>query len=296
MFLFTENGIYKANRNGDEFAEPELFVQVENGRPLSGVFDSKGNIIFCDAILGLCKADVTDRSYEVLLSHKEVNFCNDVVRASNGDIFLADATAFRVPDRFSIFSSVTAAIGSGSATGRVLKYSPSTGTSSILMTNITLAVGLELSHDERFLLVSDSGRFEVKKLWLKGPKTGSVESFLHSPLPGCPDGISKGLNSTYYIALTVVMNKLIQFSLSSRLARWLSLLVPEHVVLRFVPIHGAVVQVDENGIALRSFHDASGRFGRVSAVTEHNGKLYIASLNNCIKVIDMKEIYTSFNA
>ena len=50
MYLFTERGIYRADPNGDSFGDPELVVEVKGGRPLSGAFDSQGNIYFCDSI------------------------------------------------------------------------------------------------------------------------------------------------------------------------------------------------------------------------------------------------------
>lgn len=172
----------------------------------------------------------------------------------------------------------------------MLKFSPSTGNLTVLLRNITLASGLELSADESYLLVSDSSRFQLKKLWIKGPKEGLVESFVTSLLPGWPDGVSKGSNSTYWIAITIVPNKAIEISLSSRLARWLSLQIPPRFALKVLPIHAAIVQVDLNGKPLRSFHDASGKFGRVASVAERNGKLYIGSFNNCIKVIHVNEV------
>lgn len=51
LFLFAEDGIYRSKPNGTGFDDPELFVEVKNGRPISGLFDSEGNVVFCDAIL-----------------------------------------------------------------------------------------------------------------------------------------------------------------------------------------------------------------------------------------------------
>lgn len=50
MYLFTEKGIYRAEPKGDGFSDPELFVEVPGGRPLSGAFDSNGTLYFCDSI------------------------------------------------------------------------------------------------------------------------------------------------------------------------------------------------------------------------------------------------------
>ena len=51
MYMFTETGIFKAVAKGKGFEDPELFIKTDGGRPLSGAFDSKGTLFFCDSIL-----------------------------------------------------------------------------------------------------------------------------------------------------------------------------------------------------------------------------------------------------
>lgn len=51
MYLFTEKGIFTAKPDGEGFHNPTLLVEIKGGRPLSGSFDSEGNIYFCDVIL-----------------------------------------------------------------------------------------------------------------------------------------------------------------------------------------------------------------------------------------------------
>jgi len=48
MFLFTEKGIFKASPTADGFGEVELAVKVDEGFPVSGDFDSEGNMYFCN--------------------------------------------------------------------------------------------------------------------------------------------------------------------------------------------------------------------------------------------------------
>lgn len=52
MFLFAIDGIYRAAADGKgSFSDPVKFVEVKNGRPLSGAFDQEGNLYFCDILL-----------------------------------------------------------------------------------------------------------------------------------------------------------------------------------------------------------------------------------------------------
>eukprot|EP00210_Caulerpa_lentillifera_P002815 g2689.t1 len=270
MFLFAVNGIYRSapTTNGG-FSDPVRFIEIKNGRPLSGAFDSEWNIYFCD---GFGKLNVTDRSYEFLIGSDELCFCDDVVVATNGDVFFTDATNFKPADLNSVLESSLAAITNGGAYGRVLKYTPMTGETQVLVPNVTFANGIELAHDESYLLYSDSTIFTAKRYWLKGPKRGRIETFLRQPLPGYSDGISKGTDSTYWLAIFAPVDKTQLFLLSSRLTRWIMYRIPTFITEELVPRHGAIAQVDENGKVLRSFHDTSGRFGRVTSVTERSGK------------------------
>lgn len=52
MYLFTSVGILRAMPYEEgSYSDPEIFVVIEGGRPLSGAFDARGNIYFCDVIL-----------------------------------------------------------------------------------------------------------------------------------------------------------------------------------------------------------------------------------------------------
>lgn len=45
--------------------------------------------------------------------------------------------------------------------------------------------------------------------------------------------------------------------------------------------------MDENRTILRSFHDPSGGFGLTTSAIERNGKLYVGSFNDHVKVITL---------
>ena len=62
MYLFTEKGIFRTSPNGDSFHDPELFIDIKGGRPLSGDFDANGTLYVCDVIQARL-------SLEVMLLH-----------------------------------------------------------------------------------------------------------------------------------------------------------------------------------------------------------------------------------
>jgi len=48
MYIFAENGIFKAPPAADGFGELEQTVEANGRFAISGDFDSEGNIYFCD--------------------------------------------------------------------------------------------------------------------------------------------------------------------------------------------------------------------------------------------------------
>eukprot|EP00210_Caulerpa_lentillifera_P003498 g3338.t1 len=286
MYLFTEKGIFTAAPNGDGFHDPVLLVKIEGGRPLSGEFDSEGNIYFCDVILGLGIVDVDKKSYEILVSSDEIHFCDDLVVSSKGDVYIGDSSQFHTLEADKILLTCQISVLSGETSGRLLKYTLSTKSLEVLLSNLTFIGGIELSSDESYILVNEGPRLNVLKHWLEGPLKHTTEVFIEN-LPGYGDGIRKGSNSTYWIAIFEVMGYAHQVLLTSRLLRWLAFQTPPEIVASVIVSHGLIIQTDEKGVILRSLHDTSGAFGMTTSVIERNGKIYIGSFNKYVKVINL---------
>eukprot|EP00210_Caulerpa_lentillifera_P003500 g3340.t1 len=287
MYLFTEKGIFTAAPSGDGFHDPVLLVDTKGGRPLSGDFDSEGNLYFCDVMLGLGIVDVEKKSYEILISNDRIHLCDDLVVSSKGDVYIADTSGFTVQSLETFFATCQVTIAHGGTKARVLKYTPSTKQLTTLISNLTSIGGLELSPDESYLLVDDGSMLKILKHWLKGPREGSTETFIDN-LPGYPDNIHKGSNSTYWVGIFSILGLADRVVFSSRVLRWIVTRIPLHMAIKMIPTHGLIIQIDDAGNVLRSFHDMSGKFGRTSSAIERNGKLYIGSFNDAVKVIDLE--------
>lgn len=67
----------------------------------------------------------------------------------------------------------------GASTGRLLSYSPQTGETRVLATDVFYANGVALSRDESYLLLAETGALRILRIWLKGPK---VRAYHHPPL------------------------------------------------------------------------------------------------------------------
>lgn len=110
------------------------------------------------------------------------------------------------------------------------------------MKELTFCAGIELSADESYILANDGTRLRVLRHWLEGPAKGTTEVFIEG-LPGYGDGIRKGSNSTYWIAVFEAMGYAQQILQSSRLLRWLAIQIPPEIAFATIVRHGIVIQV-----------------------------------------------------
>jgi hypothetical protein len=192
---------------------------------------------------------------------------------------------------------------SADVSGRLLQYNFKTRTTTLIMDDIWYANGVALSPDKKeYVLVVETCGFRVIKKWLTGPKAGQQEDFIAN-LPGFPDGITQAKgkengNDGYWISLVVPLSPIILYFLQSMTARyflsWLQLELLSHVVMLqrlIIPKWACVIHVSPNGEILEIVLDPNGSMvSTVSAVTEHNGKLFMGNLGgNFVSIVDLSK-------
>jgi len=163
------------------------------GRPLGLAMDKNGYLYVADAYYGIFKVDVKSKdqygAIQQLVSMDEIidgllpKIPNGVIVATDGTVYWTDADT-----NFALNNSLYTFYADG--TGRLLKYDPKTKKNTVLIKNIQFANGLELSDDESFLIISETGKYRVLKYYLKGPNAGKTDVFVDG-LSGTPDNLKK---------------------------------------------------------------------------------------------------------
>ncbi|KAG0497475.1 hypothetical protein HPP92_002166 [Vanilla planifolia] len=245
------------------------------GSSLLGVTPSlNGDIIVCDADKGLLK--VGDGGVTILASEVEgtkIFFADDAIEASDGIIYLSDASSkFGLDEWFLDF------LEAGS-NGRLLKYDPSNGKTSIVVTNISFANGVALSPDEDYLIFCETFRFRCMKYWLQGEKKGTTEVFIDN-LAGGPDNINLAPDGSFWIALIGLRSWWLDLLHQLPMAKLVVAAFPTAVDLSKPMRKGAmVVNVGADGKVRRELGDSDGRvMAFVTSALEHEGHLYLGSL------------------
>jgi sugar lactone lactonase YvrE len=252
-------------------ANPALFVHT-GGRPLGLHFDAHGRLIVADAVKGLLRIGRAGH-IEVLATEAEgkpFGFTNDVDVAADGTIYFSDAS-----HKFGI-ADYMLDLMEHQPNGRLLAYYPDRKMVSVLLDGLYFANGVAVSHDQRSVLVVETGRYRIQRYWLSGSNRGEVEIFKEN-LPGFPDGVSRGDRGIFWIALASPRNAKVDYLLARPNLRAIMLRLPE-ALRPGIQYYGFVLGVNDTGKVIYNLQDPMGRFAPITSVEEHKNLLYLGSL------------------
>lgn len=243
------------------------------GRPLGLQFDASGNLIIADALKGLLSLSPAG---EISLLTDSVDeermiFVDDLDIASDGTIWFSDAST-----RFGLHDNLLDAVESRQ-TGRLLTFDPATGVTRVELDDLGFANGVALAADESFVLVNETFRYRVTRLWLKGPKAGQTDTFIEN-LPAHPDNISRAPDGTFWIALVAPRSADLDRLMPMPFWRKVLMRLPEAWRGPLIEPYGWIVKASETGDVVANLQDPNGKFGTITSVNEHSGHLYLGSL------------------
>jgi sugar lactone lactonase YvrE len=161
--------------------------------------------------------------------------------------------------------------------GRLLRYNDLSGASEVMLDGLSFPAGLALADDESFLLVAEATAFRVTRYWLSGDKAGTHDIFLDH-LPGYPFALSANGRGGFWLSLYAPRLPLLERLSEQPLLRQLMFRLPR--LLQPQPARHAIVLGLDGGGAVRHNLQYAGKdaFAPVTAVVEHDGWLYLASL------------------
>jgi sugar lactone lactonase YvrE len=244
-------------------------------------FDTSGTMWVADGARGLL-AISPDGAVRVVVSEvagTKIGLADDLDIATDGRIYFSDATTkFSGPNRRTLEASLLEIL-EHQGTGRLLEYDPATGQTQVLYDGIVFANGVAMSHDQRSVLVNETGSYRVLRVWRDGPARGRAEPLIDA-LPGFPDNITRGRDGRYWIALVSPRNALVDRLASRPFVRKIVQRLPEFIKPK--PVHyGHVIAVNDSGRVVADLQDPSGKLPMLTSALEVPGPpgyLYLGSL------------------
>lgn len=276
--LDSQGGIYAGFDDGrivrlqPDGSSPQIFATT-GGRPLGMVFDSVGNLIIADAMKGLISV-ASDGVLTTLAAEADgipFQCANDVDVAADGTIYFTDASS-----KFPL-TNFKADILEHRPNGRLLAFDPKTRSAHTILRDLHFANGVAVSPDQSFVLVAETGRYCIRRIWLKGEKQGQSELFIDN-LPGFPDGLSSDGQNRFWLALVSPRDVLLDKLLPYPQLRKVVMRLPE-VIQPAPKRYGFVLGLDLNGRVVENLQDGSPEcYAQIANVVERDGLLYFGSI------------------
>lgn len=274
--------VYTGQANGDvvrigRAGDIEVLINT-GGHPLGLVLDAESGLIIADAQRGLLRLDLDTLKLEVLAARggpMQLNFVDDVDIAANGIIYFSDASADGTMDTLELEAL------EARPKGRLLAFDPSADEGhrlTLLLDGLYFANGVAVAADQQSILVSETFRYRIIRYWLSGPKAGTKELFADR-LPGFPDGISRGRNGRYWVALYSPRSSLLDSTHPYPIIKTLLAALPKGLQGKAAR-HGAILGLNERGDVVANLQDPTGRHvWQITSVEEaDNGSLYLGTL------------------
>ncbi|PSR11634.1 MAG: gluconolactonase [Bacteroidetes bacterium] len=257
------------------YAAPGAAAEVlanTQGWPLGLDFDTSGNLYIADAYQGLLRLTPTGQLETLSTEYQgdPYGFTDDLEVGPDGRVYFSDASN-KWPVAVYKFD-----ILEHCAAGRLLVYDPVSQTVELLADGLYFANGIAVAADTSFVLVNETSNYRVLKYWLTGAQKGTTEILIDN-LPAFPDGISRGSDGIFWLALVSPRNPLLDKwsaqpflrKLIARLPSWLQP-APEK--------YGAVLGLNSQGEVVYNLQDPAGKYEQVTSVQQWGNDLYLGSL------------------
>jgi sugar lactone lactonase YvrE len=250
---------------------PEVFASTE-GRPLGLDIGPDGSLWVADAVRGLLQVDAsgTVRAVATALPDRDLVFVDDVEVGPDGTVWFSEASDTHHFEAWQDDVLETAPRGS------LLRYDVDADRVEVVLDGLYFANGVAVDPRGQYVLVNETSRYRVRRVWVAGPRAGQDEVWLDN-LPGYPDGISRGEDGLFWLC---VVSSRQDFADALAPRPWLRKVVARLPRIKPPAAMGEamVLGLDADGRVVHNLQDTTGFFGWSTSAQQHGDVLYVGSL------------------
>ncbi len=243
------------------------------GRPLGITLGVDGAWWVADADKGLLR--VTGKGQvEVMATEADglpFGTTNDVDVTADGRVWFTDA------DHHWSLGQLKQALLEGRPNGRLMVYDPDSRQVQSVVDGLHFANGVAVGPDGSYLLVAETLRNRVLKVWLRPDRFGQTDVVVDN-LPGYPDNITHAGRGVFWVALFGPRSPIKDAAASSLLLRKVAARAPGKLLTR-TRRHPIAVAINHLGRVLQVVDDPRGSYAPLTSVVEREGKLYLGSIH-----------------
>ncbi|HMV70446.1 MAG TPA: SMP-30/gluconolactonase/LRE family protein [Myxococcota bacterium] len=242
------------------------------GRPLGMALTADGRIAVADGERGLLLIDGEGavEALDVYAEGAPLSFADDVEVGPDNVAYVTD-----VSPKFG-FNEYTLEILEGRPNGRVVAVDLETQRTRQVRGDLFFPNGVALDPEGRFVLVCETSRYRVVRVWL-GDREGEGDVFAAN-LPGFPDGITGDGHGSFWVAIVNPRNTMVDLLAPWPFMRRVVTRLPS--ALRPGPARsGMVLRLDGEGRVVEQLGDPEGAtIGHVSSAEPFGDWLYLGTL------------------
>ena len=254
-----------------------VFAQTD-GRPLGIEFDDNGTLFVADAYRGLLAIDrkgAVTLLAETTKDGSPILYADDVDIAADGSVYFSDAsTRFGAEGNGGTLAASVLDLVEHSANGRILKYDPAAGETTVFAGGLNFANGVAVDDAESAVFVIETGSYRVWRF----PLDGSAGSVVLENLPGFPDNINNAPDGTFWIGLVSPRNPAMDTLAGYPALRRVIMRLPDS--MKPAPLrYGFILRMDASGKVLETLQNPAGDYALTTgAVTLPDGRIAVTSL------------------
>lgn len=253
------------------------FAQTQ-GRPLGLEFAANGTLYVADAYRGLLAIDGTGQ-VTLLTNQTEdgspVLYADDVDIAADGTVYFSDAsTRFGAEANGGTLPASVLDLVEHSANGRILKYDPASGKTTVFADGLNFANGVAVDAASDAVLVVETGAYRIWRF----PMDGGPGQVILDNLPGFPDNINNAPDGTFWLGLVSPRNAIMDKLSGAPSLRRVIMRLPD--AMKPAPTrYGFILRIDADGRVLETLQDPTGNYALTTgAITLPDGHLAVTSL------------------
>lgn len=243
-------------------------IATTGGAPLGLEWWVDGRLFVCNADLGPQLVDLKSGAVDPLplRGGNPFRVCNNATVQPDGTVFISDSSAAYSLAQF------RRDIIENTASGRLLRIDPD-GTWTVLLDGLSFANGVAVLPDSGDVLVAETAKCKIHRV----PQDGAAPS-IFAETSGLPDNMSVGDSGIVWVALPAPRNKALDLIHGlPGVFRRLTASLPDALQPDAVPCCW-VAGYSQTGELVHDFEGDPDIFGHVTGVREHNGRLYLGSI------------------
>jgi len=271
----ADGGVWRIVVDGDGRAVRTRRVARLGGRVLGLAAYSRTVMVGAQPGRGLIAIDVRTGRSRVLSDRLDGNlifFPDAVTVARDGTIYFSEASTVYLPGFPADFLD-------GRPNGRLLRYEPRTGRTSVVADRLYFANGVQVDRPERYAIVAESFRFRLTRVWLDGPRAGTREQFGPALVNGA-DNIHVDARGRVWVGGSDLRSDAVDALLTSADLRRQIANTPPSQLAGARPPYAFAQVLDRRGRPIHSFHDTTGRYTGLSTALPHRDFVTFGSLSD----------------